>query len=564
MAYSLRSSRRGWDLRDLLPHQLEGVARARALLDRYGGAILADEVGLGKSFVAAAIAHEARQRGATIELIIPAGLLAQWRDTATEFAIDPRVITHDALARDPFIADPACERLVIVDEAHAFRNRRTQRWFALARRSVAARLLLITATPICNSIDDLHSLVMLIIADDALRGCGVASIDDAFERRDRAQIAIVVSELLIRRARDVLPLELQFGALNRAVIRHDVFSAPGIDTLRFPLVGDGDATPLLRRILRRRLESSEAALLASLRRQSRFCERALDSLRRGRTLTKRDYLHAFGDDEGEALQQVLFWDAFTSTSSESIAPSELEDELARLDALAASVRESPCAKRGALLELCATIAEPLLIFTGAIATAFDAAAALRERGHRVAIAASGASPADAIEAFRRNAATILIATDLAAEGLNLQRAGVVIHYDIPWNPVKLEQRNGRAHRLGQRRDEVRAIYFVPHGDATRVMHIVAAKNRARRRALDSIVERATVDALLPPRLPRDAAALPLLAALRARRLRAPLQLLARRHRAGVELLMRELATEFLDAARVEELLAIIEREPHVR
>ena len=60
-------------------------------------------------------------------------------------------------------------RFIVVDEAHAFRNRRTQRWCALARRSIGARLLLVTATPICNSADDLLALVSLIAADDALR-----------------------------------------------------------------------------------------------------------------------------------------------------------------------------------------------------------------------------------------------------------------------------------------------------------------------------------------------------------------------------------------------------------
>lgn len=543
---------------NLLPHQRDGVARISSLLTRFGGAILGDEVGLGKSFIAASIARDF----ANVELIIPAGLAAQWRETAEAFSLQPTFITHDALANDPFVADTNRERLLIVDEAHAFRNRRTQRWAALARRSVASKLLLVTATPICNSIDDLHSLVMLIVADDALRDCGVASIDDAFATRNRASIASIVRELVVRRARDVLPRELHFGALTRSVVRHEVFPAPGIDELRFPLVGDGNAAPLLRRLLRRRLESSEAALLESLRRQSRFCERALDSLRRGRTLTKRDYLNAFGDDDSDALQQVLFWDAFTESTTSEVTPHELEAELLRLTNLANAMRQSPCAKRTLLVALCASIDEPLLIFTGAIATAFDIAAALRANGQRVAIAASGSSPIIAIEEFRREAATILIATDLAAEGLNLQRAGVVIHYDIPWNPVKLEQRNGRAHRLGQQRSEIRAIYFVPSGDATRVMHIVAAKNRARNRTLLTRAESASVDTFLPPRLPRDSAALALLAALKLRRLCAPLQLLARRHRAGVELLMRELATEFLDAARVEELLAIIEREPH--
>ena len=56
---------------------------------------------------------------------------------------------------------------------------------------------------------------------------------------------------------------------------------------------------------------------------------------------------------------------------------------------------------------------------------------------------------------------VLVATDVASEGLDLQAAGVVVHYDLPWSPVRLDQRNGRIHRIGQKREQVRAIYFVP-------------------------------------------------------------------------------------------------------
>src|SRR5207237_8119718 len=90
---------------------------------------------------------------------------------------------------------------------------------------------------------------------------------------------------------------------------------------------------------------------------------------------------------------------------------------------------------------------------------------------------------DAIGAFRRGRIGTLVCTDLAAEGLNLQRAGVVVHYDIPWNPVKLDQRNGRAWRIGQKRTCVQAIYFLPENRRTRIIETVTAKNRARRRLL---------------------------------------------------------------------------------
>src|SRR5205814_1004949 len=231
----------------------------------------------------------------------------------------------------------------IVDEAHAFRNSSTQRYHALALRSIGAKLLLVTATPICNSPDDLYSLVALIATDDGLRGFGVASIEDSFRKRDADAIRTIISELVIRRDRDVLTSDLQFGSIERRVIRHPLLDARGIDELQFPLIGEHHA--LLRRILWRRLESSEAALLESIRRQTRFYERALDAIARGRTLTRSDYRRAFAaDDESGALQQVLFWDFF-ATGNVATGAAEIRDEIARLDALAAQARATPRDKR---------------------------------------------------------------------------------------------------------------------------------------------------------------------------------------------------------------------------
>src|SRR5436190_1768775 len=89
---------------ELAPHQLEAVTRILALLDRYGGAILADDVGLGKSFVAAAVAVQMKARRSAVEVIVPASLVAQWRDTLREFAVEARTITHDSLIGDRFVA----------------------------------------------------------------------------------------------------------------------------------------------------------------------------------------------------------------------------------------------------------------------------------------------------------------------------------------------------------------------------------------------------------------------------------------------------------------------------
>jgi superfamily II DNA or RNA helicase len=164
----------------LAEHQLEAADRAVELLRTRGGLLLADEVGLGKSYVAAEVM---RRVGVQSELIVPAALVAQWRETLAQFELVARVLTHDGIVSDPFMAT-ATRRLVVVDEAHAFRNPRTQRYVALARRTVGARVLLVTATPVCNSIGDLEALVRLIARDDLLADAGVPSIDVAFALRE--------------------------------------------------------------------------------------------------------------------------------------------------------------------------------------------------------------------------------------------------------------------------------------------------------------------------------------------------------------------------------------------
>ena len=537
----------------LADHQSIAVARVLELLETRGGAILADDVGLGKSFIAAEVA---RRHGGEVELIVPAALVEQWRETLAQFEVEARILTHDSIAADPFVPLPR-DRLVIVDEAHAFRNPRTRRFDALARRTVAAQVLLVTATPVCNGLHDLEALVSLIARDDLLAGDGIASIDAAFEARDSQAIESIVAALVIRRDRTVLAPELRFGELERRVIRHPLLEARGIDALRFPLVG-GHA--ILRRFLWRRLESSEAALLESLRRQLRFYERALACIAAGRTLPKRDYRHAFGAEEDrDAFQQVLFWELFAPGGTTDAR--EIEEEVARIEELAELARAAPCEKRRMLVDLVEGEREPMLIFTGSAATACDLFDVLR--GSRTCgLVTSRERSRDAVlRAFREGRLDVVVSTDMASEGLNLQRAGVVVHYDIPWNPVKLDQRNGRAHRIGQTRPAVRAVYFLPESRETRIVATIAAKNRVRRSALrvTSAAEGGRRYTTLRPRLTRDATALRLIRAAERAGLET-LPAIERRHRAGLERLLGEMAGEFLDAGRMADVNALIERE----
>ena len=534
---------------ELAPHQREAVERVVALLQSCGGALLADDVGLGKSFVAAAVAA---RTNAHVEVIAPAGLLAQWEETLDAFGVEARITTHDRVLSEPFTPQIETDRLIIVDEAHAFRNPQTQRYDALARRSIGARLLLVTATPICNAADDLQALISLIAADDSLRARGVASIETAFAERREEEIAVVLDAMVIRRGREVLDDRFHFGALKRSVVRYQLPRC-SIDDLRFPLLASSSS--LLQMVLWRRLESSEAALLESLRRQKRFYERALDCLASGRTLTRRDYRMAFDDEE--TYQEILFWELF-ATEAARIQASEIEEELARLNIVRGEIEATPRTK-AALIR----VSDPTLIFTSAIATATDLYTTLSHICNAGLITSHQAKPLDAIGAFQRGSLDVLIATDLAAEGLNLQRAATVVHYDMPWNPVKLDQRNGRAVRIGQTRPAVRAIYFVPRGRRTRIVKTIASKNRVRRALLSGAPppSAASTQSLLalPARISKTASAAMLSSALRAALIDPP-PAIHRRYRAGMERLLAEMAHEYIDAHRVSDLTALIERE----
>lgn len=545
----------------LAEHQIAAVEQLLDLLGRRGGALLADEVGLGKSHVAADVARHFIRRDVAVEMIIPASLVPQWQVTLARFGVVAAVFTHDGIVTMPFLANPAERRLVIVDEAHAFRNPHTKRYAALARRSVASYLLLVTATPFCNSLRDLEALIRLIACDDLLADRGVPSIDLAFVARDRGAMAVVLEELVIRRDRHVLPIALRFGELDRRVVRHPMIDvAAEIDALQFPLVG---YTALLRRFLWRRLESSEAALLESLRRQVRFYDRVVESLAAGRVLSKRDYRVIFGHEEdAPALQQILFWEAFVPPSTAATIE-EVREELARIGNLRVRVEGSPQTKRSLLEDVVSAASEPLLIFTSSAATARDLFVALRACCRCGLVTGSDRRNATAaLDAFCAGRIDVLVSTDVGSEGLNLQRAATVIHYDIPWNPVKLDQRNGRALRIGQRRPRVSAIYFLPDNDSSGVVATVAAKNRVRKSLLGvaAVTAPSAATPTIRPRLTRDAAAVRFLHAAERLRLQLPKSLF-RRHRAGVELLLNEMTGEYLDESRVADLLAILDAEP---
>lgn len=481
----------------LAEHQVPAARRILAILARYRGALLADAVGLGKSYVALAVAVA---RNEPFVLVVPSVLEAQWRALLDRMRLDVPVITHEALsgnaigpsARAPF-------RLCIVDEAHRFRHRDTRRYRALAKLVATARVLLVTATPVHNRIADLFRLFHLFLRDDALTGLGIPSLHGAARGTTAPEVLRpVVARLTVARSRGgVLSRYGRRGSAGGPTLRfparapgRTLAAAPLPDHMLEPLVeaigrlrGPGEAGALFRLVLLTRLASSIPAFRESLRRYEAFLELAGEAARDGRRLAAQDFARLFPDRDIAALQLPLF-------------PILLEPgagELDERDVLAiAGVRDvCPDAadpKVALLQELLRETRRKTIVFTGARATARYLAQRLASErvatvlGDRGLLAASRVSRREVLQWFapqsqgaapppRALQANVLITTDLLSEGMNLQDAARVIHYDLPWSPARLAQRVGRIDRLGSPHDSIETVTFVPPPPLARALRL---------------------------------------------------------------------------------------------
>src|SRR5438132_5953283 len=236
----------------LAPHQIPAAERLTAIIERHGGALLADEVGLGKSYVALAVALAQRE---PFMLVVPAVLVPQWCTLLERFAVQEiPIITHESLSVSP--GRPSGRPTVIVDEAHRFRNPDTNRYRALARLVVGSRVLLVTATPIHNCVADLLHLLRLFLRDHALAALGVPSLRNAARREADTSLAqVAVARVIVARSRERVrtgydggPVSMVFPRSTTAALR----AAPAPDALITALAtgvsslrAGGGAAPLL-------------------------------------------------------------------------------------------------------------------------------------------------------------------------------------------------------------------------------------------------------------------------------------------------------------------------------
>ncbi len=412
-------------------YQIE-VAR-RVIRDFKGRAILADEVGLGKTIEAGMIIKEYLMRGMVRKVLVltPPSLVSQWQEEmSSKFDLD--FVTTDQA--DPGKDESFWEResfiissinlaksqhhfsrvikneydLVVVDEVHHLRNRNTLNW-KLVNALKSKFLLLLSATPVQNNLVELFNLITLLKP-------GLLRTESKFKREyvkrgdprtpiNREKLRGLMREVMIRNTRSLVDVKLPKRFASTIII-----SPSEIEKKIYDKVS---------RLVRERYK------------------------------------------EGEGLSKVVLNNLLREAGS---SPYALESSLARLDGFlpSSSVREILGLIRGLdgtekghrLLELITKGKGKKIIFTNYSRTLEYLAGLLAQagldfvefRGNMTA-----AQKDDAIEAFRKEV-DILLSMESGGEGRNIQFCNTMINYDLPWNPMRIEQRIGRIHRIGQTRD----------------------------------------------------------------------------------------------------------------
>lgn len=534
---------------DLNPHQVDAALFAfRSPLSK--GAILADEVGLGKTIEAGlVISQKWAERKRKIIIITPANLRKQWSQelqdkfflnsvileakSFNEFIKKGKLNPFDqpdiiicsyqfARTKEPYLKLIQWD-LAVVDEAHRLRNvYKANNKIAKSIKDslIEAPKILLTATPLQNSLLELYGLVSII--DDYSFG-DLKSFKTQYSRVNSGADAETFNELK-ERLKPICKRTLRRQVLeyirytNRIALVEEFYPTEEEQRL-YDMVSDylqadnlyalpASQRKLMTLILRRLLASSTFAISGTLEGLANKLEGIVKESETNNTedvfaLDFETYDELKDEWEGEEdEEQEKEKKTYTQQDIENIR-TEI-DSLKEFEKLAKSIRlNSKGEKLFTALEKgfneMARLGAPkkAIIFTESTRTQLYLRNILEARGyadkvvlfngsntdeksrkiyadwvarHKNTDKVTGSRTADmraALVDYFRDEATIMIATEAAAEGINLQFCSMVINYDMPWNPQRIEQRIGRCHRYGQKYDVV-VVNFLNKANAADV------------------------------------------------------------------------------------------------
>lgn len=410
-----------------LPHQLE---TAKQVIENMNGkAILADEVGLGKTIEAGLILKEYMIRGLVkkVLILVPASLVTQWAgELNTKFFIpaitqrksyvwdqyDVVVSSIDTAKRSPHreIIYQQNYDLIIIDEAHKLKNNKTKN-YEFVQNLKKKFCLLLTATPIQNRMEEIFNLVSLLKPGHL--GSETAFYEkykrDARTLNDDEHLKTLVNKVMIRNRRADTGIIWK----KRQVETIPIEFSPAEKELYHSITQLKDAGTF-----------SHTSSFSIMTLQREAC-----SSREAVYYTLKKMLHK----EENAAQMDL---------------KQIHPLIKKVEA----VEENSKAQKA--LELIQTLNDKVIIFTEYRATQLYLQWFLKQHGITSVPFRGGfkRGKKDWMRELFQKHAQVLIATEAGGEGINLQFCSNIINFDLPWNPMRLEQRIGRIHRLGQEKD----------------------------------------------------------------------------------------------------------------
>ena len=456
----------------LKPHQVSAVQRLREAVDEFGGALLCDPVGTGKTYVALALGSV----NETILVVGPAALREMWMSAASASERRLTFVSFESLSRGS--APRMDATLLIVDETHHARNPATRRYEMLSRLASQSKVLLLSATPIHNRREDLVAVLALFLGDRA-RNLTSAELARCIVRREKMLCAVAG----IPKTEPLVWL----GLPEDDTVPRMLLDLPP----PLPTRDGGDGGALVAHSLVRQWASSEAALTGALERRLQRATALISALEDGTWPTRQELLTWLG-----AESSVQY--SFARLLSQTVPETDTLLPVIRVhrDAVAGVLHylrshSGADAQRAAIIRtLRAHHNDRKIVAFSQYADTIDGLFRLLVRdGQVAALSGSGAHVAsgsisrrDAIERFAPVASghstpraaedvSLLLTTDILSEGVNLQDAGVVIHLDLPWTPARIEQRVGRVTRIGSRYSTVFAYAIRPPASADAIVSI---------------------------------------------------------------------------------------------
>ena len=484
---------------DPLPFQIEAVYGYILKQPRIRF-LLADDPGAGKTIMAGLTIKELKLRklARRILIVVPGHLKDQWRRELKEkfneeFTVldrytfsayygenpwekNEQVITSIDFAKQDEIL-PALNSvhwdLVVVDEAHKMsaysygdKVSKTQRYkFGEVLSRTSNHLLLLTATPHKGDPENFRLFLDLLVPGFF---ASAEMIEESLRNKDNL--------LFIRRLKEDLrdfegkpiftrrfPITIKFRLTDKEKELYNEVSHYVIEQYNKALANDKKRNVTFAlTILQRRMASSTYALLRSLERRKERLEKFLKGEEKQREISD-DF------EESEDLEEKERWKREEELESLSLAknPEELKQEIRELERLIEKAREIVKSENEIKLsELRKAIEEGfrkinemngrprILIFTESRDTLEYLGKKIESWGYKVNFIHGGMNIDERIQAEKifRDETDIMVATEAAGEGINLQFCHIMINYDIPWNPNRLEQRMGRIHRYGQSKD----------------------------------------------------------------------------------------------------------------